>query len=110
MLELRGLVEIHREYHQSPQGNSTLATKFTSPDPLKTKINLRCIGYKDSVRASQRTMRLLSLGKQFLFIDRIIRNTQQERQCTYNVTLRRVRSTFVAVQQQKVLHILSVRL
>jgi len=55
MLELRDLVEIHREYHQSPQGNSTLATKFTSPHPLKTKINLHYIGYKDLVRTSQRT-------------------------------------------------------
>jgi hypothetical protein len=99
MLELRGLVEIHREYHQSPQGNSTLATKFTSPHPLKTKINLHYIDYNSSVRTSQKTMRLLSLGKQFLFIDRIIRNTQ-ERQSTYNVTLRCVHATFVAVQQQ----------
>jgi hypothetical protein len=33
---------------------------------------------------------------------------QQERQCTYNVILRRVRETIVAVQKQKLLHILSV--
>ena len=30
------------------------------------------------------------------------------RQCTYNVTISRVRATIVAVQEQKVLHILSV--
>jgi len=32
----------------------------------------------------------------------------QDRQCTYNVTLRRVRVTTVAVEKQQVLHILSV--
>jgi len=63
MLELKVFVEKHREYHQSPQGNYTIATKFISPNPLKTKIHLRYIGYKDSVRRSQRTMRFLSLGK-----------------------------------------------
>jgi hypothetical protein len=52
MLELTGLVEIHREYHQFAQEYSTLATKLTSPNPLKTKINVRYIGYKDSVRTS----------------------------------------------------------
>jgi len=32
----------------------------------------------------------------------------QDNQCTYNVTLRRVRATGFAVEKQKVLHILSV--
>ena len=32
----------------------------------------------------------------------------QDRQCTYNVTLRRFRATIVAVEKQYVLHILSV--
>ena len=35
-------------------------------------------------------------------------NSQQDRQCTYNVTIRRVRATIVAAEKQKVLHILSV--
>ena len=34
---------------------------------------------------------------------------EQDRQCTYNVTLRLVRATIVAVEKQKVLRILSVR-
>jgi len=33
---------------------------------------------------------------------------EQERQCTYNVTMRRVRATIVAVERQLVLHIVSV--
>ena len=33
-------------------------------------------------------------------------NIQQDRQCTYNVTLRRVRATTVALEKQQVLHIL----
>jgi len=33
---------------------------------------------------------------------------QQDRQCTYNVTLRRVRTTIIAMEKQYVLHILSV--
>jgi len=32
----------------------------------------------------------------------------QDRQCTYNVTLRRVRATIVTVEKQRVLHKLSV--
>jgi len=32
----------------------------------------------------------------------------QDRQCTYNLTLRRFRPTTVAVEQQSVLHIVSV--
>jgi hypothetical protein len=32
----------------------------------------------------------------------------QDRQCTYNVTLRHVRETIVAVEKQWLLHILSV--
>jgi hypothetical protein len=35
-------------------------------------------------------------------------NIQQDRQCTYNVTMRRVRATIVAVEKQWVLHNLSV--
>jgi hypothetical protein len=35
---------------------------------------------------------------------------KEERQCTYNVTLRRVRAKIVAKEKQKVLHILSVSL
>jgi hypothetical protein len=34
--------------------------------------------------------------------------TPQERQCTYNFILRRVGATIVAVEQQEVLHVLSV--
>ena len=33
---------------------------------------------------------------------------QQDRKCTYNVTLRRVLAAIAAVEKQKVLHILSV--
>ena len=33
---------------------------------------------------------------------------KQERQCTFNVTLRHIRITIVAVEKQNVLHILSV--
>ena len=33
---------------------------------------------------------------------------QQDKQCTYNVTLRRVRVTIAAVEKKQVLHILSV--
>ena len=32
---------------------------------------------------------------------------QQDRQCAHNVTLRRVRATIVAVEKQKMLHMLS---
>jgi hypothetical protein len=35
-------------------------------------------------------------------------NHEQDRQCTYNVTLKRVRATIVAVEEQILLHILSV--
>ena len=34
--------------------------------------------------------------------------TEQDGQCTSNVTLRRVRATFVAVEKQYLLHIVSV--
>jgi hypothetical protein len=34
--------------------------------------------------------------------------TQQDRKCTYNVTMRGVLSTNVAVEEQKVLHIMSI--
>jgi hypothetical protein len=34
--------------------------------------------------------------------------TWQDRQCTYNVTWRRVRATFAVVERQYILHILSV--
>jgi len=34
--------------------------------------------------------------------------TKQDRKCTYNVTLRRVRVTIVTVEKQEVLHIQSV--
>ena len=34
----------------------------------------------------------------------------EDRHCTYNVTLRRVRVTIVAMGKQYVLHIMSVRL
>ena len=37
-------------------------------------------------------------------------NNKEDRQCTYDVTLRRVRATIVAVEKQYVLHILSVSL
>jgi hypothetical protein len=37
-----------------------------------------------------------------------IRKIKQDRQCTYNVTMGRVRVTTIAVQKQQVLHILSV--
>jgi len=40
----------------------------------------------------------------------LVRNDQQDRQCTYNVTLWRIRATIVVVGKQKVLHILSMRL
>jgi hypothetical protein len=33
---------------------------------------------------------------------------EQDRQCTYNVTLRRVRETMVAMEKQYVLHVLCV--
>jgi hypothetical protein len=33
--------------------------------------------------------------------------TQQDRKCTYNVTLRGVLATTLAVEEQKVLHIMS---
>jgi len=35
-------------------------------------------------------------------------NHEQDRHCTYNETLRRVRATTVAMQNQKLLHTLSV--
>ena len=35
-------------------------------------------------------------------------NSKQDSQCTYNVTLRRVRATIVVVDEQQVLHIVSV--
>jgi len=35
---------------------------------------------------------------------------EQDRQCTYNITLSRVRATIVTVGKRDVLHILSVRL
>ena len=38
----------------------------------------------------------------------IAQRTKQDRQCTYNVTLRRVRATTVAVEKQQMLHKLSV--
>jgi len=37
-----------------------------------------------------------------------VTRTKQDRQYTYKVTFRRVRATFVAVEKQKILHILSV--
>jgi hypothetical protein len=33
---------------------------------------------------------------------------EQDRQCTYNVTSRRVRATIAAMEEQLILHILSV--
>jgi len=33
---------------------------------------------------------------------------KQDRQCTHNIILRRIRATIVAVEKQRVLHILSV--
>ena len=45
-----------------------------------------------------RRRRLLSMNE----------GTEQDKQCTYNVTLRRVRATIVVVEKQWVLHILSV--
>lgn len=36
--------------------------------------------------------------------------TKQDRQCTYNVTPKNIRVTFVAVEKQSVLHILIVSL
>jgi hypothetical protein len=38
----------------------------------------------------------------------VYRCRQNKTKCTYNVTLRRVRVTFVAVKKQELLHILSV--
>jgi hypothetical protein len=35
---------------------------------------------------------------------------QEDKQCTFQATLRRVRVTIVAVKKQQILHILSVRL
>ena len=37
-----------------------------------------------------------------------MKNVQQDRHCTYNVTLRRFRATIVAVEKQRVLLNLSV--
>jgi hypothetical protein len=37
-----------------------------------------------------------------------IPNAEQDKQCTYNVTMRRLHENSVAVGKQKVLHILSV--
>ena len=38
----------------------------------------------------------------------LTRTALQDRQCTHNVTLRRVRVASIAVERQQVLHILSV--
>jgi hypothetical protein len=38
-----------------------------------------------------------------------LREKKEDRQCTYDVTMRRVRVTFVAVEKQYVLHILGVQ-
>jgi hypothetical protein len=38
------------------------------------------------------------------------KEVKQEKQCTYIVKMRRVRATIVAVEKQKLLHILSVGL
>ena len=40
--------------------------------------------------------------------DRIFRDHEQDRQCTYNVTPRRVRATLVTVEMQYVLHVLNM--
>jgi len=39
---------------------------------------------------------------------RLVSKFKEDRQCTYNITLRRVRATNVAVEKQWVLHSLSV--
>ena len=53
--------------------------------------------------------------KIFLFLIKKLDNTftfilEQDGRCTYNVKLRRVRATIVAVENQLVFHILSVYL
>jgi len=49
------------------------------------------------------------LASQLLLLpENYLHQFKQERQYSYNVTLRRVRATIVAVEKQYVLHILSV--
>jgi hypothetical protein len=61
-------------------------------------------------KTSEVTLRLVEYYKAKKWIVSTGWNHKTDRQCTYSVTLRRVRATIVAVEKQRVLHNLCIYL